>query len=99
MLEFSRNLYVSDGLKNRMDEIMKKMSEDALVAGVYVIYWNYDTKKPEFLKSIYLKQPYFKNHRFVVTGLADSYEEALKYLADTAFNTYLAQTGDEIFDG
>lgn len=63
----------------------------------YVIYINPETKKPEFINSIFLKQKYFEEHPLDIIGVARKYEDALQFLADYVASSY-DENGKYIFE-
>ncbi|MBR3306522.1 MAG: hypothetical protein IKI75_04615 [Lachnospiraceae bacterium] len=84
MFYLDPGLYVSSGLKKKKMELCEALMKGRPGAGLYIIYKNENSGKPEFTRGIFLRQSYYSKRRVHVLGLAEDYDEALEYLAYSA---------------
>ncbi len=81
-MRFAKQLYVSDGLAGREKELKVRLKLHKLKKHVFIIYFNRYSNTPEFMNSIFLRQKYYKKYPMYVIGVVETYEQALKYIAD-----------------
>lgn len=81
-MRFAKKIYVSDGLTGREKELKVRLKLRKLKKHVFIIYFNRYGDTPEFMNSIFLKQKYYKNNSMYVIGVVETYEQAVKYIAD-----------------
>ncbi len=81
-MRFAKKLYVSDGLVGREKELKVRLKLRKLKKHVFIIYFNRYGDTPEFMNSIFLRQKYYKKYPMYVIGVVETYEQALKYIAD-----------------
>lgn len=93
-MKFYYNLYVSDELKGKEQEIIYKLKQDKVQLNKYLIVLTQNPKNHlEFYDSVLLLQKRRgKEHLFIV-GIADGYEGALHLTASIVSEVYEA-TGD-----
>ncbi len=81
-MRFAKKIYVSDGLAGREKELKARLRFRKLKKHVFIIYFNRYSDTPEFMNSIFLKQKYYKKYPIYVIGIVETYEQAVKYVAD-----------------
>lgn len=78
---FDKDMYISPALEKKKDKLCRQLRYRYGHPSVYVIVWNENLERPEFLHSIYLKQKYYESTQMRVMGIVQSYEDALHFLA------------------
>ena len=81
-MKYYHNLYVSDGLKERKEDIIYKLEHDEVQLNKYVlVLGENENNNLEFYDAALLLQRYLKKKDLLVVGIADGFEEAL-YLVE-----------------
>ncbi|MBR4207072.1 MAG: hypothetical protein K5987_00395 [Lachnospiraceae bacterium] len=88
MIEFDPALFLSPALKKERFSLCERFIKGDKVKGLYVIYMNMDTGKPEAMKSEELDKKYYREKMIHVTGIADGRESVERYLAYAAMEYY-----------
>lgn len=97
----AKDLYVSEKLKDKSDSIIKKLRFGKFVPGVFVIFLNEESGKPEFMKSVFFCQKYLQTIKLTILGITDSYDDAVLYLANSVAKGYkvkVSKENDKEFD-
>lgn len=80
--QFASNLYLGEGIAaEKLDKIKKRLEKKPLLANVYLIT---PARNPSDQLDLFdarqLVQPHYKNEKFLILGIAASYEEALQLI-------------------
>lgn len=93
-MKFYYNLYVSDELKGKEQEIIYKLKRNKVQLNKYIIAFAQNVKNHlEFYDSVLLLQKGWGKEPLFVVGIADGYEGALHLIENIVSEVYEA-TGD-----
>lgn len=93
-IEFFCDMYISEDLKSKEDELKKKLLRNKLRAGTYVIALAQgEQNNLDFFSAILFRQHLFEETPFLVVGLADGYDDAL-YLVEEITKKVCKETGN-----
>lgn len=93
-MKFYYNLYVSDELKGKEQEIIYKLKRDQVQLNKYIIVFARNAKNHlEFYDSVLLLQKCWEKENLFVVGIADGYDGAL-HLIENIVNEVYEVTGD-----
>lgn len=93
-MKYYHNLYLSDELKEKKEEIIYKLEHDKIQLNKYVIVLAENANNNlEFYDTALLLQRGWKKQRLLVVGIADGFEEAL-YLVEKIAQEVYDVTGD-----
>lgn len=90
MLDISSEIYISDSLIKKKDDIIKKLRHGEYQRNVYVIYRFNNIGRLSFMDAKYFINKYIHTIPITVIGLVQSYDEALLYLALNTAQEYEA---------
>ncbi len=77
-MKYYHNLYLSDGLKEKKEDIIYKLEHDKIQLNKYVLVLaENENNQLEFYNAALLLQRQWKKKRLFVAGIADGFEEAL----------------------
>lgn len=79
---------MSPSLKKKRRKLIYKIKTGKIVPNLYVVTLSKGNNLLEFYQSFQLKQPYFKEHKPFIVGLADGYEEAVRLVETILLDTY-----------
>lgn len=93
------NLYVSEELTGKKQEILYKIERNVIQFNKYVIVLSKNKKNQlEFYDSSMLLQKYFKNQDSMIVGIADGYEGALLLVKKITEEVYRETEGADLRD-
>lgn len=96
-MKFYKNLYVSESLTDKKDEIIQKLKQKKIQFNCYIILLTENPENQlEFYDSLMLKQKNFKKDHLFVVGIAKGYDEALSVIKEITEDTYQAQHNADI---
>ncbi len=90
-VSFDPLLFVSRELKSRKLELTEQLMLGKKLKGLYIIYTNENSKKPEMMKSEMLDNKYYRERDILINGITDSYDAALAYLAVYAYENLIPE--------
>lgn len=85
-MHFANDLYISENLLDKKKKIMNDIKYGRGFNNYYLIYKNSETGKPECMKSLYFRQKYFSSLPFLIEGIAETKQDALRYMALSVTN-------------
>lgn len=88
-MNFYKNLYISDGYKNKKESLIKKLKEGKYPLSAYVLVLiESGPNQLEFYPAALLYQGYIKSDQMFIVGLADSYMDAVYLVEDIVKEVY-----------
>ena len=91
------NLFVSESLEKKKNQVIKELMEKKIHPSVYIIYLSQGEQNHlEFFSSALLKQHVFDNKTLFVVGIAKGYDDAM-YLIEKITQQVLTETGGTDF--
>ena len=96
-MTFYCDLYVSEDLEKKKEEVLSKLSESKAQPLVYVITRAQGRQNHlEFYSSLLLKQHIYEDTPLFVVGIADGYDDALYLIERIAAEIYEKTKGTDI---
>lgn len=96
-MKYYHRLYVSDGLREKKEEIIYKLEHDKFQLHKYVIVLAQSEKNHlEFYDAALLLQKIYKKETLFVVGIADGYDEALLLVKQITQEVYDKTKGADI---
>lgn len=96
-MRYYYNLYISEELIEKKEEILYKLEHNMLQWNKYVIVLSPNVNHQlEFYDSCMLRQKYFKKQDPLVVGLADGYDGAMKLVEKMTREVYEETKGADL---
>lgn len=93
-MKYYYNLYISDELETKKDEIISKLENGRIQINKYLIVLTQNEKNHlEFYDSVMLQQEIFSKQDLFLIGIAEGYPGALKLVEKITQDTY-RETGN-----
>jgi len=89
-MRYYKNLYFGESIKEKKEEVLRKLEADAIMLQIYVITLARGNQNQlEFMKSLLWREENAKEDMLIV-GLARGYEEALGVIEEITKEVYHA---------
>lgn len=96
-MKYYHNLYLSENLVEKKDEMLYKLEHHKIQLNKYVIVLPKNGKNHlEFYDTVLLSQSFYKHQELFVVGIADGFEEALLLVKIIVQEVYDATKGADI---
>ncbi len=88
-MKYYYNLYLSESLRDRKEDIIKKLNKKKVMLNRYLIVLTANAANHlEFYDSVLLTQKIFKKPELLVVGIADGYHGALELVEKITQDVY-----------
>ena len=95
MLNFN-DVYFGDSIKKNRKKIIRNLRYQRLLnTGLYVVYENERTNKPEVMQAVFFNEIYFAVHTIKILAIFGSKEEGIQYLINHIVNEQNAVLAEE----
>ncbi len=89
-MKYYHNLYISDSLSRKKDEIISKLESGKVQLNIYLIVLTQNEKNHlEFFDSAMLQQEIFSKQDLFLVGIAEGYSGALKLIERITRDVYI----------
>ena len=96
-MEFYKELYISENLKKKKENIIEKLKQKKVQFHCYIISLTENPKNQlEFYDSLMLMQKNFKKDKIFIVGIANGYDGALEIIEKITEETYRKQGDADI---
>ena len=77
-MQFYKQLYISDGIKDKKKKICYKLKTKPGLLSVYIIALAKGSDQLEVYHCVYLRQKYYKKNPPFIIGIGENYDEAIE---------------------
>lgn len=101
-MQFYKQLYISEGIKNKKKKICHKLKTRPGILSVYVIALGKGSDQLEVYHCVYLRQKYYKKNPPFIIGIGENYDAAIELvrkITDEAFVVHQYNSIKEMIAG
>ena len=88
-MQFYKQLYMSDGIKDKKKKICHKLKTKPGLLSVYVIALSSGSDQLEIYHCVYLRQKYYKKNPPYIIGIGENYDAAIELVRKITDEAYV----------